>query len=65
MDYALSILVMAAILAGWGIAYSRWNKRFGGCGHCAAPGDPNAPGTCCMDRQPACPDDDQDRPQDS
>ncbi|MFW6154267.1 MAG: hypothetical protein ACOC95_03525 [Planctomycetota bacterium] len=50
MEYLLSILVMAIILAVWGIAYSRWGKGRGGCGSCSAPGDGDAGGTCCMDR---------------
>ncbi|NLF29667.1 MAG: hypothetical protein GX591_02125, partial [Planctomycetes bacterium] len=50
-------------LAVWGIAYSRWNKARGGCGSCSALGDPHTHGTCCMDRGPARPaDEDKPRP---
>ncbi len=49
MEYLLSILVMAIILAVWGIAYTRWGKGRGGCGSCSALGD----GTCCADRDAA------------
>ena len=63
MEYLLTILVLAIILAVWGIAYSRWNKARGGCGSCSALGDPHTHGTCCMDRGAARPaDEDKPRP---